>query len=373
MSTISYSTKLIFDQESDHQAIISMLEANLLAWNECSKIKFGIKENSIVKLHAAFYKDFREKYPEIKSQIVIRAEHECLSAYRSIKSNKQKIETPCVKKRLSMRLDARIFSHKNGIFSIVSLDKRIKCKPLLYTKIEELFGKYNFGDPLLFVKNNDVYICFSFEIPTLKVTSDLACGVDLGIRRVAVTSEGLFIRDKQFNSRKRSLRFLKRKLQSCGTKSAKRHLKRLRFKEKNVNKNQTHIISKKLLSQTKANTLVLEDLTKIKNKKNKYQNRNAISQVPFYQLREFLTYKAPIYGKTVIVVKPHYTSQIDHRTLKMGGVRKGCRYYGKDGIVLDADHNASVNIAHRAKLPVSYTCILDGQAFVNKPIVSLRK
>lgn len=44
-------------------------------------------------------------------------------------------------------------------------------------------------------------------------------------------------------------------------------------------------------------------------------------------------------------------------------------YYGKDGVVLDADQNAAVNIAKRSKLPASYLTVLDGQASVSRPIV----
>ena len=68
-------------------------------------------------------------------------------------------------------------------------------------------------------------------------------------------------------------------------------------------------------------------------------------------------------------VSPVNTSKIDHQTEKMDGIRKGRRYYSKNGIVLDADQNASINIAKRSKLPVSYLTVLDGQAVVNQPIV----
>jgi transposase len=44
---------------------------------------------------------------------------------------------------------------------------------------------------------------------------------------------------------------------------------------------------------------------------------------------------------------------------------------GKDGKVLHADYNASVNIAKRSKLPVSCgsDSMIFGQGFVNSPIV----
>ena len=69
---------------------------------------------------------------------------------------------------------------------------------------------------------------------------------------------------------------------------------------------------------------------------------------------------------------PAFTSQRDYRGIP-DGKRQGCRYYASDGIVYDADWNASVNIAnlcsHVSQIPVSHVKVLDGQAAVNPPIV----
>ena len=115
-----------------------------------------------------------------------------------------------------------------------------------------------------------------------------------------------------------------------------------------------------LLKSTDASILVLEDLAKIKvktskNKEgfNRSRHNNALSQVPFYLFKERLTHKATLVGKQVVSVSPAFTSQIDSRTNKRDGIRKGCVYVCSDGIVLDADWNAAVNIAHRANHPLS--------------------
>lgn len=370
MANVTYNTRLIFSNNEDKQKIFEMLESQRLAVNEASKIHFGAPRNSIVDLHASFYKKFRECQPEIPAQIVISAEQECLSKYRSIKSNKHKISAPPIKKALCMRLDKRSYSYKNKTVSLISLNKRVKCQLFSFPKLENLLSRYRFCDPLVFVKGNEIWIGVTFEIPTELPLEDSACGIDLGKRMAAVTSEGKFYQDKKFNGEIRKLRYNKRKLQSKGTKSARRHLKKLRRKERNKNKNQSHLLANAILRETKASVLVLEELRGIKKKKSKGQNKNSISQVPFYQLKQFLKYKAPIFHrKTVITIDPKYTSQIDHRTGKREGERKGRRFYGVDGVVLDADQNASINIALKSKLPVSYIRILDGQAVVNQPIV----
>jgi len=375
MGKLTYNSRLVFQSDSDKNKIVGMLEKQRFAWNECSKVKFShVAKNSITDLHSQFYRNFRKSQPQIPSQVVISAEQSVLSAYRSIKSNKQKLDKPPKKKKLSIRLDKRTYSYKNGVFSIISLEKRVKCSPYIYPKLQELITKYRFCDPLLFEKNGEIWICLTFDIPEILSQKKLALGIDLGCRVNAATSEGNLYIDKKFNGEKRKLRFNKRKLQSKSknSKSAKRHLKKLKHKEANKNKNFSHHLANKLIKDTKADTLVLENLKSLKVKKNKYENKNRISQVPIYQLKQILTYKALLNEKTVIEVCPSYTSQIDSQTDKKDGVRKGRRYYSKSGKIYDSEINGAINIGLRSKLPVSQTEKLTyGQANVNSPIVGV--
>lgn len=375
---LSYNVKLIFNSSEDKKRYFKTLELQKFTYNECSKCHFGARTNSLIKLHNKFYKPFREKYPEIPSNIVIHTIQEVLSSYRSIKSNKHKINKPTEKKKLSIRLTKNTSTLKVH-FKTISLTaiggKRIKASFASYSKLQELIDKYPVCDPLIFERNGRLWLNLTFEIPNFVVIENKAVGIDLGINRSVATSDGVLIIDKKFNGEKRKLRFNKRKLQSKSkdSKSAKRHLKRLRKKEKNKNKNQTHLIANTIINSTEANVLVLEDLTKIKqNPKNKYKTKfnNKLSQIPFYQLRKILEYKAMAHKKTVKTVSPYDTSQIDHITNKKEGERKGCRFYSNTGIIYDADINAAINIAKRSKLPVSQTNNLTyGQAKVNSPIV----
>lgn len=370
MSKLTYNTKLIFNNKIDTNKIVEMLNSQLFVWNECSKVKFSsVTKNSIVELHSKFYKSFRENNLHIPSQIVISAEQSVLSSYRTIKSNKHKIKEAITKKNPAMRLDKRSYSYKNGIFSIISLDKRVKCKPFIFPKLQELMSKYTFCDPLLFVRNDEVWIALTFNVPDLLPTNKLAIGVDLGCVNLAATSEGNLYKESSFNARKRQLRHIKLSLKSKGTKSSRKHLNKLRRKEHNINKNLTHHLANKIINDTNADVIVLENLKSLKVKKHKYHNKNRISQVPMFELRRILTYKALLNNKQVITVNPSYTSQIDHRTGKIDGERIGGRYIGNDGKILHADINAACNIGLRSKLPCSIRNYYAGQATVNSPIV----
>ena len=376
MPHLTYNTRLIFSCQEDKFKLKELLIEYTKVLNQCSILKYNScpKSNSIKVLHPLFYHPFRNKNKHIPSQIVIKAEQECLASYRSIKSNKQKIDKPIVKKKLSLRLDKRIYSFKNDTFSLISLGTRIKCSYQKYDKLNELMSKHKFCDPLLFVKNQEIWISLTFKVPSqeTEIKEKLALGIDLGIRRAFATSEGNIFIDKKFNKEKRMLRYLKRKLQSSGSKSAKKHLLRLRRREQNKNRNQSHILANAILSSSKnkdVNIIVLEDLKGLKKKKHKFQNKNRISQVPFFQLKTYLEYKAPIYNKLVKTVNPSFTSQIDHRTgNQIKEARRGCRYYSRiKGIVYDADVNAAINIGRRSRHPISQGNPLDGQATVNRP------
>ena len=369
MPKLTYNAKLDFESREDAEKIFRVLEAEKLAVNECSKVRFGMEKPSIVKLHEAFYKDFRAKNPDIPSQIVIRAEQEILGLYKSVKSNKKTLKEALEKTRLSMRLDKHLYAYKAGKLKLTTFDKRISCGFKMFPRLEELLGRYKFCDPLLFVRKGEIFLAMTFEIPEVPLFPRFSVGIDVGCRVNAATSEGKLYRDKKFNGEKRRLRFLKRKLQSCGTRSAKKHLKKLARRERNKNKNFSYHLANRIISETQADTLVLENLKSIKAKKTRWQNKNYVSQVPMYQLRQILTHKAALAGKTVIAVCPAYTSQEDSQTGKRDGLRKGRRYYSKNGLVYDADINAAVNIAKRSKLPCSQHLLLAGQALVSEPIV----
>lgn len=367
-SVLSYNTRLQPESQADFEALLQMLKWQQLAFNEASKAQFILNKNSIVLLHAKFYRRFRKEHPEIPAQVVIRAEQEVLSAYRSAKSNKHRLKEPVVKSKLSMRFDKRLFSQKNPyVYRFTTANGRKNFKFVVYGKLSQLIGKYPCADPLIYFRNGQIWLSLTFKIDKPEVKPKLALGVDLGCRIAAACSDGRLIADKKFNARKRKLRYLKRQLQSKGTKSARRHLRKVRHKEQNANRNQSHLLANTIL-QTNANVIVLENLKGIKGRKN-YESKNRISQVPLYALCNILTYKAELLGKRVVLVNPAYTSQTDSATGKVSGKRCGRRFYAESGVVYDADLNAARNIGQRSKLPVSYGDILDGQAHVSAPIV----
>ena len=219
-------------------------------------------------------------------------------------------------------------------------------------KPEGVLMKFELADPLVFERDGRFWLAMSFRDPEPVHIPNHCIGVDLGEKRLAATSEGLIVKvphlakaRRRARHQRRTLQSLKRRLGRLRNQSTRRKLRTVRRRERNISREMCHVVANRLL-ETKANTLVLEDLSGIRKRSNGRRNNSRRAQCPWFELRKILTYKAQALGKRVETVDPAYTSKDDYRGLPRG-VRKGCRYYASDGKILDADHNAAINIAQR--------------------------
>ena len=137
-------------------------------------------------------------------------------------------------------------------------------------------------------------------------------GVDLGIVNIATDSDGTAYSGGQVNGLRRRHRRLRQRLQSKGTRSAKRLLKRRRSKESRFATDVNHAISKKLVvkAQGTVRGIVLEDLTHIRTRVTARKSQHApLQSWSFFQLRQFVAYKARLAGGAVVFVDPRNTSR----------------------------------------------------------------
>ncbi len=131
-----------------------------------------------------------------------------------------------------------------------------------------------------------------------------------------------------------------------------RVVKRIKNHENRIVKNPNHHVSTCLVSGAKGlhAALVFEDLSGIRQTKKQYRSFNyALHSRSFYQLQQFVAYKAKLLGVPVLYVDPAYTSQDCSRCGARGNrLRKGftCPVCGH---VDHADANAAFNIALRQK------------------------
>ena len=219
-----------------------------------------------------------------------------------------------------------------------------------------------------------LHVVVTIDAPDVAST-DQVIGVDLGIVRPAVTSNNRFLGQRRWKAIEGRLFHLKRALQKKGTKSARRHLKRVRHKQARFRRDCDHGLSKQIAGSAEPGvTIVLENLTDIR-KRTKVRRKPATSRRihawSFAQLKGFIAYKAEERGCTVVAVDPRHTSQAcsccghTARNNRRSRGRFVCRACGFE---LHADLNAARNIA--AKYHASVAIRDAGGLMVNQPIVS---
>ena len=206
----TYNIQLIFYNNESRQSLIKSLSLKRDAFNIISKIRFGMKTcNGLMPLHQRCYRMIRDQFPSIPSQFVIKAEQDVVAKYKSLRSNFHKITEPVETDRLNIQLDTRIYTwtdDNHDAIKLTTCDGRITAKLSKYQKVNELFEKYELKDPSLFVRDNDVFLSVVFDDTASFEDNKKCIGVDLGLKRLASTSEGIIIKGNEFNRTKRKIR-----------------------------------------------------------------------------------------------------------------------------------------------------------------------
>ena len=311
------------------------------------------------------YKSIRKQFPNFPSALIQCARD---NAIEMLKSNKYKKHT--IKKEFSsIRFDLRtvkVFLQSSQL-KITTIEGRKKYK----VNIPNYFTKYsNWKVKAITLGVAKKYLKLKVIVEGKKpqqITNKDILGIDLGIKNFAVLSNKIFIKPNKIRTTKRNYAYLRKRLQSKGTRSAKRKLKSLSGRERRFQKDFNHCLSKQIANMPYG-AFALEGLKEIrKGRKGRIFNRMR-SNWAYFQFRQFLTYKAENIGKNVVLVDPRYTSQ---RCSNCGFTSKANRNKGifhckSCGLHISSDYNASINISQIGK-------ILFEQALVNEPIVMVNE
>ena len=362
---LSYNVKLNFPDKETERAMLDCLkmEADCYGYVSALLETTGFREHPMSRydVHYKFYYDIRKQYPTLSSQMVCKVIQEVVANWKTCLHSGEDFITP-KKTNLSILLDKRLYSKltDKSVNITVPGFKRVPCTFSAYPLLQYMFDSYKPKNCNIFYRDSQFWLTVQFDTSEVDLANEEVLGIDRGIKRLITCSDGTAIADREFNKRRRKIRYLKRCLRKKGTKNAKRHLKKLRKREARMSKDYTYRVAKYILSKPQG-IIALEDLSKIKKntsrkkiatecgekkeiKRKRHNNR--FGQVALRQLQTVLEYKAPLVGKRVATVEPAYTAQLDCRGLP-NGKRLGTRYYAADGLVLDADWNASINIANR--------------------------
>ena len=350
-------------KDSDKGLLLNTLSIYSCACNYLVKITVDNKIYRRYDLHKKAYYEVRKRF-NLPSQLTVTA---IWKVIETLKANKRK-SLPRFNQYSAIRLNyPRNFSFNYPNISFTSLKGRIKAKIVgAYSNLLEqlLNNEWQITEShLCYDRTKDVfYFNLGLEKQTPQIQKGInPIGVDLGIKRIAVTSNGRFFDNKKILHTKHRYDYLKRRLQSKGTKSAKRHLKKLSGKIRRFQKDVNHQISKYLLRIVKEipnGIVVFEKLTYIRNTtKVRKKQRCDHSRWAFRELQTFTAYKAEGIGVGVAFIDPKGTSHQCSQCGSSDTTRKGLQFTcHKCNLWLDADLNAARNIASRHCLEAKAVC-----------------
>lgn len=319
------------------------------ACNEIAETVFAIHSANKIEIQKTVYYPIREKFG-LSAQLTILAIRKVCEAYKRDKSIK-----PQFRNDGALVYDQRVLSWKGlDKVSMITLQGRqvipTKIGDYQKARMDRIRGQAD----LILVKGI-FYLCVVVDVSEeTPYDPKGVLGVDLGINNLAVDSDGEVYSGKQTTQTREKLDSLKSRLQSKGTKSAKRHLKKLSGRMARISKDVNHRISKKLVTKAKGTlrSIALEDLQGIRDRATvRKAQRRSLHTWNFGLLRMFVDYKAKIAGVPVIFVDPRNTS----RTCpSCGHIAKANRPTRDEfrcescGFAGAADYIAAMNIAFRA-------------------------
>jgi putative transposase len=207
------------------------------------------------------------------------------------------------------------------------------------------------GSAELVYRKGQFYLHISITVPAPEIAEPRgSLGVDLGVNRVAVTSDKKFHSAKKIRHQKACYKRTRKHLQANGSKSAKRALKRVSGREKRFVSDTNHCISKQIVAEAKAHNqrIVLGDLTGIRES----GKAKVVHDWSFAELQGMISYKAKQGGVEGVFVEPRYTSRMCSRCLHMGVRPDQSNFHCRNcGLQLKADLNGARSIALRHDLP----------------------
>lgn len=340
--------KLLPDEEQKDILIDTFIRFNE-ACNFVSRIAFDKKLFNKVFLQRIVYKDIRERFG-LAAQLAVRVIAKVVETYKVDKEHFHEFRDFG-----SIVYDQRILSFKGmDEVSINTVHGRIRI-PITIGKYREIPFERIRGQCDLIRRNKQFYLMVAVEVPEepLIEAKDII-GVDMGIENIAVDSTGKYYSGDEIKDVRKHYSDLRSRLQSKGTKSAKRHLRKLSGKESRFVRNVNHVISKEIVQKAKgtSSAIAIENLNGIRMRTTVKKGQRYIhNSWAFHQLRSFIEYKAMEAGIPVIVVDPKNTSRecpvchtIDKRN-RPERSRFRCISCGFEG---EADFVASLNIRNRA-------------------------
>src|SRR3989442_311866 len=274
-----------------HQALLDTMHVFNAAATHVAGVAFAEQTANKFELQKLVYGELRSTY-KLPAQLAIRAISKASEAYKRDKNIQ-----PTFRAEGAIVYDPRVMSFKGLTHvSLLTLSVRVLVPFLVGSYQESCLGAIK-GQADLLYRNGVFSLAVTLDVPTPTPDQPTdTLGVDLGIVNLATDSTGETFSGAQVEKTRQRMLNLRTALQKKGTKSAKRHLKKLSGKEARFRKNTNHVISKRIVQKAKVNyqALALEELRHIRQRTERtvrHSQRAKHSSWSFWQLRFFLSYK----------------------------------------------------------------------------------
>lgn len=345
----------LYPNEQQERALLETMERFNEACNYISKIAWSTHTFGKVGIQKIVYYDIREKY-NLSAQMVVRAIGKVAESYKVDKTCQHEFI-----KHGAIVYDQRILTFKTSDeISILTLEGRERIT-IKYGEYHSLDMQRVKGQADLIYYNNTFYLMVVVDVPDAEpIDPDGVIGVDMGIVNIATTSDGEVFSGKKCTELRQHYSNLKAKLQSVGTRSAKRHLKKISGRERRFKKDTNHCIAKVIVQTAKDTNraIAIENLKGIRTNSTVNKTvRTAIGKWAFDELGNFLKYKAALAGIPVFEIDSKNTSR---ECSVCGHVDKNNRKTQSEflcvncGYQENADINASKNISSRGICQLSH-------------------
>lgn len=303
-------------------------------------------------LHKLAYADLRARFG-LGAQAAVRTIAKVAEAF---KVNRK--VAPVFRPDAAQPYDDRIlrFVQDGNAVSLWTLGERIVVACVMGDHQRRLMA-YRKGEADLCLVRGKWFLAATCDVPeTQPFEAEDWLGVDLGLVSLAVDSDGTPYSGEAVERARRHHQKRRRGLQKCGTKGAKRRLRKLSGKQARIQKHTNHVISKALVrdAERTGRGIALEELKGIRARvtARSGDQRARLGNWGFAQLGGFVAYKAKRAGVPVVYVDPRNSSRqchecgcIDKRNRPSQATFK-CVGCGHEAV---ADTNAARNIRQRGR------------------------
>src|SRR5713101_3444494 len=244
--------------EEQYHALLDTMHAFNAAANYVASVAYAQKTANKFELQKVVYGELRTTYT-LAAQLAIRAISKASEVYKRDKSIQ-----PTFKPEGAIVYDERVMSFKGLLsVSLLTLQGRVlvpfQVGGYQQARLDRIKGQAD-----LIYRNGVFYLAVTLDMPEpLPDSPNGTLGIDLGIINLATDSEGESFSGEAVEKNRKRHHALRQRLQKRGTKSAKRHLKRLSGKEARFKRHTNHVMSKRIVQKAKARSLgiAIEELS----------------------------------------------------------------------------------------------------------------